>query len=389
VTDGKSGRCATCAAARPTAKKKEASLATRPLDPEFVIAQSRQAALRSAVKRAQTESSPVPRVVQQIDTEPCAMPLPRCFALLLEHAQERPDGSFRISAPARTLAARARMKLAEAERMIVSIMEAEDVRLDPAGNALILQERFATRVADVQKYITRHAYARTESSVRTRVESDTEAKPTLCIVPSKPKGMRTPVVDAATLLIEHAVLVDNEQIVRGCLPLLQFHLTIGARTAREIMERFARTESVAQKDGWRVIAIRPDALRKERDDRPTKDGSAAQTGAGGAPSFLRLIRNGDDPLRTEQLLAELDRLPNATDRQIADIEQHLETLRAQRDDLSLIIQGIEERVEAMRAARSALSSIRTMESAAHRSLGECADIVGRLMDILHHAGKRS
>jgi hypothetical protein len=149
VTDGARGLCAHC---QSTARRSAKCTSGEP-DPvqnpdEIVRRLSKPQSVRAHAAPPALKHGPPARDPTENGT--CT---PVLFDLLLEHAQRESDGSFRVSAPVRTLAARRGISIEEAKTAVSAIAETEGVCIREENGAMLIAAQFSRRVSGVKRRI--------------------------------------------------------------------------------------------------------------------------------------------------------------------------------------------------------------------------------------------
>lgn len=295
------------------------------------------------------------------------------FKLLLEHAQPQEDGSSIILEPIRTLEARLdgnrtarfnghpiHLSASQCRSVIEITKNVHGLQLHEMGDRCVLVIPKDCEIPEAAE-TSPHA-PKTVSDVAPRAVP----KPPAVTTPKKPSDAQI-----LTLLAEEAVLIGGERIVRGAIPLVQTRLMVGARFARETLERFEQQAYVLSKSGFACIALTEKPI-------PEECGTETYEPLESLPK-----RAAEEDERIEHLRDHLSRLEEKTvERKLERLQALLGLVAERSSDIEKIQRTILTTIALIEAGQEASQTIQEIQDETRRVLATCTDAIEQLFQSL-------
>lgn len=359
---------------------------------------------RKTVKSSRKNNSSSPSAAPNLNlaTVKAARDPQKLFPLLMEHAVER-DGIWTVSMPATILVRRIRLLPDEARMVLSSLMEGGYLRgEDPWREAVLLKtegiEEIKAALEGPRGSGTTDIRLRRQTgrNVRRKKADTPEAllEPSVPDVPvaqpikeveSKPVAP-TPTVtsiappspevrdakspgtyqDVYASLIERGQEIGGEMVVRGSIPVLQIRWRIGVPDVMTILEKLLVDEHIAQRDGWRAIALLKDRI-VDMTPLPTKESRQSPRSTPASHGHRRRPSAASPgPARPQPTAAPVQSAALSTD----PLDAAIQAIEAQLHLLQEHREGVNQEMQALKASLTALQRAKARGAAISRELRE-------------------
>jgi hypothetical protein len=298
--------------------------------------------------------------------------------LLLQHALPQEDGALLVLEPVRTLAARifdpevkrsshpSEFSVSQCVSIVNEIAQAYGATIHANGDRSILVipasyvlERDLNQKPEHSISAPKKALIPPHEEVAQADSLQGRKKPP--VVKSKPSDTRI-----ILLLAEEAVCVAEERIVRGAIPLIQTRLLVGARFARDAVERLEREGHILRKQGFACIAL----TDKPRPPEPE--------GIEGADHLADSNEREENDLRIREAKRLLSLIPPTQTSELKRIALLSVLLEEKRRIIDSLLLAVQTKTAFIKAHRDAGETIEHFERQTKRVLEECTGAIEQL-----------